>query len=687
MKLESASTPVQIVGGSTTSNFSIAANGKAFRVLSDTLYSDKIGSIVREISCNAYDAHVMAGKKDVAFEIHAPDAFEPWFSVKDFGTGLSAEAINSVFTVFFQSTKDNSNDAIGCFGLGSKTPFSYTDQFTVTSIVDGELTIYSAFISDTGMPSIIKMHSESTSEHNGVEIKMSVKREDYNRFSDAIVTQLQFFKVKPVVLNSNLKFKHREYNFDTGSIRIASGTYYSNIWIVQGNVGYPIDMNKISGKISADSQRFLESLRGNHVEFMFDIGQIGVTASREAVEYNQQTVANIEKMVQKAIAETKTFVDQKLKNMTPWEQAIFLNDNTLWYTIAKASGFKSSHFFVSSNCFFDLGMAFHTNSAVLGNQQRYADIMVRRAGNKSFSTHRRSNKTFIPSTTNEIVFIVRDVNRQIASRIDKIINDTAAMTYVQLVPIDLSDADMLYNEAVTALPGAKIIRLSEIELEKAEKTKRTKSAVGQYYSVEGVSSTTWVKEFDSIEDITDKTLYVIVRGLQIVSQHGVFGYFAAKARINDYYKMIAVPERNVEKAKKNSNLTLLDDYVKQLEDRANNNHKLRIAHKRTQLRAELNNAINTASRHDKGFLKALSSHAPNSRLAKILKLHKKVEKVKFEDQELNAFGIIPNAVSKFDSDKILKNYPLLTEYVRSHYYDIKHPEELAKYVAWIDSKA
>ena len=77
MKLEQKATPVEVNGGSTHSSFSIAMNGKAFRVLSDTLYQNKIGSIVRELSCNAHDAHVMVGKQDVPFVLHLPDAPTP----------------------------------------------------------------------------------------------------------------------------------------------------------------------------------------------------------------------------------------------------------------------------------------------------------------------------------------------------------------------------------------------------------------------------------------------------------------------------------------------------------------------------------------------------------------------------------------------------------------------------------
>ena len=38
--------------------FRIEASSKAFEILANNLYKDKILAVVRELSCNAFDAHV-----------------------------------------------------------------------------------------------------------------------------------------------------------------------------------------------------------------------------------------------------------------------------------------------------------------------------------------------------------------------------------------------------------------------------------------------------------------------------------------------------------------------------------------------------------------------------------------------------------------------------------------------------
>lgn len=85
--------------------FSIKATGKAFKVLSSSLYKDKIRAVIRELSCNAYDAHIAAGKKDIPFLIHLPNPIEQFFLIRDYGTGLSQEDVENIYTTYFESTR------------------------------------------------------------------------------------------------------------------------------------------------------------------------------------------------------------------------------------------------------------------------------------------------------------------------------------------------------------------------------------------------------------------------------------------------------------------------------------------------------------------------------------------------------------------------------------------------------
>lgn len=115
-------------GVSTQKSFTITASAKAFDILSNKLYTYKIRAIVRELICNAYDS-VIEAKTNKKIKIHVPNSMEPYFSVKDCGVGLNEKEIEEIYTNVFASTKTQSNDLIGAFGLGSKSPFCYVDNF------------------------------------------------------------------------------------------------------------------------------------------------------------------------------------------------------------------------------------------------------------------------------------------------------------------------------------------------------------------------------------------------------------------------------------------------------------------------------------------------------------------------------------------------------------------------------
>lgn len=70
--------------------FNIQASAKAFQILSDNLYSNKIEAVIRELVCNAVDAH-KANNNHEPVQVILPTSLHPSFDVIDNGTGLSPE--------------------------------------------------------------------------------------------------------------------------------------------------------------------------------------------------------------------------------------------------------------------------------------------------------------------------------------------------------------------------------------------------------------------------------------------------------------------------------------------------------------------------------------------------------------------------------------------------------------------
>lgn len=278
--------------------FMMEANAKAFETLSSTLYQDKIGSIVRELSCNALDSHIEAGNADTPFSIHLPSVFEPYFSVKDYGIGMDEDTVKRVFTVLFASTKEQSNDTVGAFGLGAKTPFSYTETFTVVSRKDGTETSYAMHKDEDGLPCCSKIGSKQTTEQNGVEIILPVNDQyDRSNFKTAIQNQLKFFKVHPTVVGGDyggFVWENHPTNLTSEHNRVKiysdANNVYSGIYAVMGPVGYQINFELLIKRFPKHAT-LLSHLRNQYGIFIrvdFDIGEVSVTPSRETLSYDEK---------------------------------------------------------------------------------------------------------------------------------------------------------------------------------------------------------------------------------------------------------------------------------------------------------------------------------------------------------------------------------------------------------------
>lgn len=305
-------------GVSNLGEFKIRASAKAFNILSSGLYANKIRAIVREIGCNAVDSHAAAGRPDVPFDVHLPSMLEPYFYIRDYGTGLSHDDVTKIYTTYFESTKTDSNDYIGALGLGSKSPFSYTDNFTVTAIKNGRKGIYSAFISDTGFPSIMLMSEHETDEPSGVEVRFSVnKQTDFIPFKNEAADVYAWFKTKPNILNcESFKFQEIEYAMRDviPSVHVlskyspASGTFAPTklSYAVMGNICYPIDSSFFE-----DHQNTLK--HGLVIEFA--IGELDFQASREGLSYIPATIEAIKTKLDAVTAAMQKVFDADVANL------------------------------------------------------------------------------------------------------------------------------------------------------------------------------------------------------------------------------------------------------------------------------------------------------------------------------------------------------------------------------------
>ena len=264
-------------------------------MFADKVYSNKERAVIRELACNAHDSHVMAGTTDVPFKVHLPTQLEPWFSIRDFGTGLEDDDIANIYGAIGVSTKRDSNDVIGCFGIGSLSPYSMCDSFTVKSYLNGTVRTYQCMRDERRKPKVIPLGSAPTHESNGLEVKLSVQGK-IDQFASEAENVFRFWEGTLPEINDQhvirtCKDQRDEYIFKGDDFGLTAS--WGNMVAIMGNIAY-----KIPSELDEfDTNGYLK----------FDMGELEFDTARENLSMTDKTKA--------ALAAKFKSVKDKLKDV------------------------------------------------------------------------------------------------------------------------------------------------------------------------------------------------------------------------------------------------------------------------------------------------------------------------------------------------------------------------------------
>lgn len=321
--------------------------GHIFSIVSSGFYSRKKDSIVREIASNCFDAHKEA-------EVNMPviisidrsledDTYSLIF--RDFGNGMSPDTMNSVYNKLFNSTKRDNNDFIGGFGLGSKTPFTYTNSFYITTINEGFKYEY-VYTKSSLVPDLISLHgweedvSEvvvttpkskkavgyKTEEHSGTTITIPLEnREDALEFITSIKKELGYFDEVFVKIHPSLGIYNNVYSiYKRNGLLYKTDSQYSNSFhIVLGQVCYPIDWKELNIREVALP-----------LGIQFEIGELQVTPNRENIIYTDEAKILIKDKIFKAFKEVNTLIEEKYKEEETTDLIYYLDNRDKKITIS-----------------------------------------------------------------------------------------------------------------------------------------------------------------------------------------------------------------------------------------------------------------------------------------------------------------------------------------------------------------
>lgn len=280
-----------------------AAMAHIMNVLTD-LYSDPEQAVIREYSTNAHDAQIEAGVKR-PIEVTTPTPLAPFFTVKDYGIGLSVEDIHNIYSQYGASTKRNTNDQVGMLGLGCKSALTYANQFTVVGIKGGVRVQVVVSRDESGGGSMTVVETSTTTDPDGTEVQVPVRRS--NQIEEKCNNFFRFWPKGSVLINGKEAPALDSIPVtDNIAILPGDGSYYDkSSYIVMGNVPYPVTIRHGLN-------------HGAAIVAWVPIGSVDFPPNRESLmdtETTRATMSNVEQAFKSALPAAINRTVQDARNL------------------------------------------------------------------------------------------------------------------------------------------------------------------------------------------------------------------------------------------------------------------------------------------------------------------------------------------------------------------------------------
>ena len=251
-------------------------------LLTSSLYSKPFTSFLRETVSNAYDSHIEAGNKDpIILLIEQKGMDKLKVSIRDYGVGISPERFETIYRNIGSSTKRQSNDFIGMFGIGRFSVLSCTDVANITSYYNGVKYSYLMYKNNGGI-NIDKLAEERGNFKNGLEVSAEIPNMSSSEFKEALFSLAMF---KNLYVENNVPvFSGICNTFNTRKVArkenllvcniLSDGTYFK-----VGNVLYPA--------------KYKSGIATSGIIIELPMGQVDITPNREELQYSQFTIDTI----------------------------------------------------------------------------------------------------------------------------------------------------------------------------------------------------------------------------------------------------------------------------------------------------------------------------------------------------------------------------------------------------------
>jgi hypothetical protein len=336
MKIATSGVTIETMGTFKEAEFGIGDPALFLEYLRKTIYSNPKKAICQELMSNARDAHREVGLADRPIRVKLPNKFDKTWQCRDWGPGIDPRRMVDVFVKFGCSTKRGGDDAnatddgglqTGGFGIGAKTPWAYTDSFTIcTRAMEGDELVertYIAIIAEDrksklmeldGSMRVIDMNDPSIPDddkHTGTTIIVDVKPDDFDDFKSYTIRVAKFWDPRPELTGCDPlpdwpevteKYAGTNWKIVEESGGYGRGYYYGNAsYAIIDGIPYKLDTSAIE-----DMTDEMSRLCRAGVQLFFPVNAISVALSREAIQYDEPTQKAIRTLLGSAVDEIKT---------------------------------------------------------------------------------------------------------------------------------------------------------------------------------------------------------------------------------------------------------------------------------------------------------------------------------------------------------------------------------------------
>lgn len=295
MIMNSGSSTVTTVGEVQENQISIDQRNieHLITILSSNLYSHPEQSFLREIVSNAIDAQVEANSGEPAIISIAWDSASANYviAIRDYGTGISPERFKDIYLNIGSSTKRESNDYIGSFGIGRFSALACADMVHITSYYEGTQYQY-VMLKNGSKINVDLLDTHPTNERNGVEVKIKVdwyypytEALSYLWFIPNVYVHLDNLGITDLINRINSFNDRKLYYFENFAYN--NTPISSSAFVLLGNILYPLDTQYIPSEIG--EREDIKSIWCKCIP-RFEIGDLDITPNREQLLYSDKTI-------------------------------------------------------------------------------------------------------------------------------------------------------------------------------------------------------------------------------------------------------------------------------------------------------------------------------------------------------------------------------------------------------------